>query len=160
MVKVKRRAHTSGGITDNQIVDWLRQFCAIDNQVKTFAKRSQELRDKLMGALESVGWTDNSGHLHLELSEPFEDPAGNGKKVSGAEAIRNIRQNFNAERTEELLRKKGLYKPASEGGCIRLVAEIDEDALAAARFRGLISDEEYEGCIDRKSWYAFKPVRS
>ena len=142
--RVVRRS-TTGGVTDTSIVTWFREFAGLKDQIKQLSSRESEIKDRLKDAVEQRGYEDNDGNFWFELPEEI----GGYSKLKKEKRSREV---LNQERAMELVRKKGL-----ERKCIKMVPQLDEDALAAANYEKKISDKEFEALIDQTTTWAFVP---
>jgi hypothetical protein len=116
------------------------------------------LKAGLMQVLESTGTLDEeSGHRSLLLDEPlsftsFKGPKGTEKVIKGIQRTkRKGAMTLNEERTMAYLAKRKLL-----ASCTATVTVIDEDAILAANFKGVIPDEDLEKLYDESDpTYAF-----
>lgn len=118
------------------------EYARVKAQVDELSKRQKELRDSLLDAVERLGEEDDQGHIWLEI----------GDETSGVRAIqrqRRVTPSLNQERAQILLDDLGLTER-----CTTLVRVVDEDALMAAKWDGLITDEQLDSIIDTKVVWA------
>lgn len=136
-----------GGLTDSALLDKVRQWAALDSQVKLIEPRKKGLRDWILNTVESYGYEDDKGNGWIDLPE----------SVDGIVAIqrqKRVGQTINEERAETLLKKKGIYKE-----CTTTIVVLDEDAIRKAVFTGKISQEELDSLVDSKVTYALVPTK-
>lgn len=136
---------TTGGVNDTAIVTWFREFAGLKDQIKQLGSRESEIKDRLKDAVEARGYEDNEGHFWFELPEEIDGFTKLKKEKRSREVL-------NQERAMELVKAKGLEKK-----CIKMVPQLDLDALAAARWEKQISDEEFKALIDQTTTWAFVP---
>ena len=129
---VRRTNRQKGGLTKTALVTWFSQWSDVRSQKKALDSREKELKDRLMEAVEKYGYEDDKGHVYLDLPEEI---AG----VTKLQRQRRVSQNLDQEKAEKLLKKHGLWED-----CTRVVRVIDEEALAAAQFKGDLSEEEFD----------------
>lgn len=144
---VRRSNRQKGGLTKTALVTWFSQWNDVRSQKKALESREKELKDRLLEAVERYGYEDDKGHVYLDLPEEISG-------VSKLQRQRRVSQRLDEEKAEVLLKEKGLWKD-----CTRVVRVIDEEALAAAQFKGDLSESEFDSLIETKESYAFVPVK-
>lgn len=138
----------------SSVLDWAavmqaaREFSQADVQEKLLARRKKELRDRLYALVEREGERDDKGNLLLPLPEAAGD-------ILTLQIQRRVSNPFQGEVAEEILRERGIWHD-----CVTLVPVLDEDKVLAARYDGLLSDEDIEAMYPEVESFAFTPVRS
>ena len=149
MTKTKQRRvvkkSTTGGVTDTAIVTWFKEFVGLKAQLDQIGSRQGEIKDRLKEAVEARGYEDSDGHLWYDLPEEIEG-------YTRLKREKRIREKFDEEAALALVKKKGLEKK-----CIKMVPQLDPDALAAARWEKKITDKEFKALIDQTTTWAFVP---
>ena len=149
MTKKKQRRvvkkSTTGGVTDTAIVTWFREFVGLKAQLDQIGSRQGEIKDRLKEAVEARGYEDSEGHVWYDLPEEVEG-------YTRLKREKRIREKFDEEAALALVKKKGLEKK-----CIKMVPQLDHDALAGAVYAGDITEKEFQALIERTESYAFVP---
>ena len=143
-VSVKRKRST----TTSVLKRWFREFREAERAEKAAKSSREAVRDRFLEVLAREGYEDEKGHRYLDL----------GEEIDGVDKVcrqKAVSQPLNAERAEDFLTKKGLWKRAS-----KVVRVVDEAALAKLVFEGEITNEEFQALFDRKESYRFIPVRN
>jgi len=125
-----------------ELLDMVRQYAAIKNQLKEINDREKELKDKLRAAVLEQGETDDNGSTPLEIED-----------VPGVEKIvnqRRVSKYFDPETAERLLEEKGLTER-----CTIMVPILDEQEILAARYEDLLTDEDIDVMFPSKESFAF-----
>ena len=125
-----------------ELLDMVRQYAAIKNQLKEINDREKELKDKLRAAVLEQGETDDNGSTTLEIED-----------VPGVEKIvnqRRVSKYFDPETAERLLEEKGLTER-----CTIMVPILDEQEILAARYEDLLTDEDIDVMFPSKESFAF-----
>lgn len=134
------------GLTKTTLATWFKQWTAADREAKTAAARKNELRDRMLEALEREGYEDDRGHLYLDLPEEI----GGRTKICRQ---RRVSQRIDHEAAEKLLKKKKLWED-----CTKVVRVLEEDLLAKAVFEGRLTQAEFESVKVTSETFAFTPV--
>lgn len=133
----------------------------LDDYLKTRSLRERSaweedlLKADLMDFLADSGDEEDGGHRSFTLDEPlgyFQHKAGNliPKSVTGILRQRRESVSLNEERTMALLKAKELLDR-----CTKVEVVLDEDAILAANYEGIISDDDLEALYDKKESFAF-----
>jgi hypothetical protein len=133
-------------------------------------------RISLLDDIEAEGVPDESGHVWFDLPEAVEWTDSKGRTVTYTSLKRELRKSPanplpDPDDAEELLRQKGLWLTPKQEKTIkdlqvvlkfaRIEVTVDVDAVAAAYFQGLITDDEYEEILTPvKEIFAFQPATS
>lgn len=108
-----------------------------------------------MALLEDTGVLQEGGHRILKLNEPvvFHSYKGGKMKESEVTGIRRVRRgstSLNEERVMAFLAKRKLVDR-----CTSQITVINEDAILAANFEGVISDDDLAKLYDESETFAF-----
>lgn len=144
---VRSKNRRKGGLTKTTLATWFKQWTGADREAKAATARKNELRDRMLEAIEREGYEDDKGHVYLDLPEEIDG-------YSKIQRQRRVSQGLDHEATEELLKAKNLWKD-----CTRVVRVIDEEEVAKAVFDGRLTKEEWDSLIQTKETFAFVPVR-
>jgi hypothetical protein len=153
-----------------------RQWLTLRKEDDLIKGRVDELRKGLLDDILETGEKDEKGHVWVDLPAPIEFTDAKGRTVTYTSLKRERRVSPanptpDADLAEDLLREKGLWLTAKQEKAIkdlqvvlkfaRISVEVDTDAVAAAYFQDLLSEEEYEGIlIEQKETFAFQPATS
>lgn len=119
------------------------EYKSIDDTIKQWTDRKKELRSRLEIVLDAEGYTDEKGHVWLDLPE----------SVGGTTRLqrqKRVGQTMNEETAEVLLKRLGLWDK-----CSMEITVVDEDAVLALGFQGAIPDEVMSEIFEEKVSYAF-----
>ena len=120
------------------------EYQVLKQQIDDLDKRAKVLRDSLMESAKILGESDDKGHLWMELDEEI-----NG--VSAVLAERRVSQSLNEERALEVLERLGLTDR-----CTTMVRAVDHDEVMAARWDGLMTDDDLAEMFDNKVTWALR----
>lgn len=121
----------------------VKQYIVIKGQLELLNTRQTEIKDRLMDALEQHGETDGKGHKILDLGE---DLMG----VTQLIRQRKTTKTFDMDTATSLLHEKGIYEK-----CIIMKPSLNEDAIMAAFYDGVLTEEEIDTMFPSKVSYAF-----
>lgn len=116
----------------------VKQYLALKQEIKLLSERESELKKRLLTSVESMGEVDAKGHTVLDVD---------GVKLTKQRKTSNP---LDMEVAEAILKEKGL-----EELCIKKVEVIDQDAIMAAYYKELLTEEEIERMLPLKVSYAF-----
>jgi hypothetical protein len=121
----------------------VKQYVVIKEQLDVLSTRHSEIKNRLMETLEAHGETDGKGHKVLDLGEDF---------MGVTQIIRQRKSSkaFDMETAERLLNEKNIYEK-----CIVMVPTLNEDAIMAAFYDGVLTEEEIDSMFPTKVSYAF-----
>lgn len=115
------------------IVNEVRQYLSVQDQIKLLTDRKNKLRDELLSVLTELGEEDGlKGHLLYPVND----------NVSGISAIqkqKNEGNSYDEDAAERILKAKGLWDK-----CTKMVRVPVEDEIRAARFTEELSDEDMD----------------
>lgn len=128
---------------ESQAVAWLDAKERADEAKK---EMSQYYSD-LMEALDDQGVEDDKGHRTLELTHPV-------GKYAGLQRQRRVSVGKDEDTIMAILKEKNL-----ESRCIQMVPQIDEDAVMACLWEGLLTEDEIYAMFPEKVTYALVAVK-
>ena len=128
---------------DAQVREYMKLKAAID----TMETRQKELRDKLLSALDTEGFEDNSGNLQIELPTAIEG-------IARIEKQRRVSRKLNEPKAEEILTQLGLYDDI-----FVMKPSLDEDALMAAFYEEKITEEELDEMFPANVTWALRTLK-
>lgn len=121
----------------------VKQYVVIKDQLEMLTTRQTEIKNRLMDALEEHGETDGKGHKIIDL----------GDESLGITQIirqRKASKTFDMETAERLLHEKNIYEK-----CITMIPTLNEDAIMAAFYDGVLTEAEIDSMFPTKVSYAF-----
>jgi hypothetical protein len=114
------------------------QYVAVKAEADFIATRQNELKARLKDAVEKLGEITAKGHKYLEFGDI---KLTNQRKESNP---------LDVQAAEEILNKHGLYKD-----CVKIVEELDQNAILVAYQKDLLTEEEIDLMFPKKVSYAF-----
>lgn len=139
--RVSRRKR-GGGLTNSALLDAATQYVSLKEQATLISKRVSEMRDRLVEFVEKHGYSDDQGHGWLDLPE----------QVDGIEAIqrqKRVSRTMDEDKLFALLEDKDLLDD-----CTTMVRVVDEEKVYKAVYKGQLSEDELNGCVNEKVTYA------
>lgn len=153
-----------------------KQWLVLRREDDTIKGEIDELRIGLLDDIEATGEKDEAGHVWIDLPAPIEWTDAKGRTVTYTSLKRELRKTPanplpDPDKAEELLIEKDLWLTPKQEKTIkdlqvglkfvRIEVTVDVDAVAAAYFQGIISEEEYEDILTPvKETFAFQPATS
>lgn len=136
------RTNTQPRVEVDSLTAEVMEYQSVKSQVDELSARQKQLRDSIMEVIEILGDPDEDGHIWLEL-----DHEVNG--TTRLQRRRRVTTVFNDERAQDILEKEGLLER-----CTEMVRVVDEDAVMAALYEGLLTDEQVDAMADHKVVWA------
>ena len=121
-----------------ELSNTVKQYLALKQEMKFLSERESELKKRLLTSVESMGEVDGKGHIVLEID---------GTKLTKQRKVSNA---LNMDVAEQIIKEKGL-----EDTCIKMVPQIDSEAIMAAFYKKKLTEEEIESMFPEKVSYAF-----
>jgi hypothetical protein len=115
-----------------------KQYMVVKAEADFVTKRQNELKALLKDAVDKIGEVTAKGHKVLEFGDI---KLTNQRKESNP---------LDAEVATEILNKHGLYKD-----CVKIVEQLDNNAILVAYQKELLTEEEIDLMFPRKVSYAF-----
>jgi hypothetical protein len=153
-----------------------KQWLVLRKEDDTIKAEIDTLRIGLLDDIAATGEPDENGHVWIDLPAPVEFTDAKGRTVTYTSLKRELRKTPanplpDPDKAEELLIEKDLWLTPKQEKTIRdlqvvlkfarIEVTVDVDAVAAAYFQGLISDDEYEEILTPvKETFAFQPATS
>jgi chaperonin cofactor prefoldin len=139
----------------NRLWNLAYQYSTLQEQEKSVKSRLAALKKELGEDLELFGEPDDKGNLVFA----FDEAAGN---IVALQRQRRVGQGFDQEAAEEILKAKQVDEETTLwDACTeeKVIQELDDDAVLAAHFDDLLTDEELERIYPKIVTWAFAPVR-
>jgi len=120
-----------------------REYLGLAKHIKDLSARQGEIKKKLSDAVEKSGEPDDRGHIWLRLPEEVEG-------VVALQKQRRVSQVLDEDKATEILTKANLLDE-----CSQMVRVIDQEAVMASHYNGLLSEEQVDAMYPKKVTYAF-----
>ena len=114
------------------------QYVSIDEQIKLLSNRKDELKKRLMETVASEGEVDGKGHITLEVGD-----------------VKLVRQRKTSNPIDMEIAQRIIAEKQLEKECIKMVPQLDSDAIMAAYYKDMITEEEIDEMFPLKVSYAF-----
>lgn len=121
----------------------VRQFVGLKDQVDIITKRQTDVKKQLLAIVEADGVEDDRGHISFLIDD---DETG----VKAITKQRRVSKSLDIDAAETILTKKGI-----KDTCIKMMPILDEDAIMAAFYEGLLTEEDIDTMFPAKVTYAF-----
>lgn len=130
MARVSPRENRNTDETD--LIARAKKYSFLKSQLDYLEKEQKELRLQLFEVLDTDGVEDDKGNIILELPE----------EVDGYSAVtkqRRVSRKIDEDKAAEIITAKGL-----EDSLYKTVIVVDEDALMAALYEDVLTEEEID----------------
>jgi hypothetical protein len=130
MARVAPRENRNTDETD--LIARAKKYSFLKSQLDYLEKEQKELRLQLFEVLDLEGIEDDKGNIILELPE----------EVDGYNAVtkqRRVTRKIDEDKASEIITAKGL-----EDSLYKTVIVVDEDALMAALYEDVLTEEEID----------------
>jgi hypothetical protein len=157
------------------ITAWFSQWLSAKDTAETFKEGQENLRVKVLDAVQEWGEEDADGHIFYDLPKPveFTDRNGEVKIYTTLKRERHLTPAQplpDAEKALALLKEKGLWLTEKELKVIQdletrcpyavISVDIDPDAVATAYYRDQLTEAEYEGILaEQRETFQFRQVK-
>ena len=119
-------------IAENDLIANAKKYAFLKAQLDFLEKEQKELRVKLFEVVEEQGEEDDKGNIILELPEEVEGYLSVIKQ-------RRVTRKINEFKAEEIITQHGL-----EDTLYKTIRVVDEDALMAALYEDVLTEEEID----------------
>ena len=116
----------------------VQQYVSIDDEIKLLSKRKDELKKRLMETVEAEGEVDGKGHVTLEFGD-----------------VKLVRQRKTSNPIDMEIAQRIIAEKHLEEECIKMIPQLDSDAIMAAYYKELITEQEIDEMFPLKVSYAF-----
>jgi len=117
---------------ENDLIARTKKYAFLKSQLDYFEKEQKALRALLFETLDEIGEEDDKGNVIIELPEEVEG-------YSSVVKQRRVSRKIDEALAEELIIKHGL-----EDVLYKTVRVVDEDALMAALYEDVLTEEEVD----------------
>ena len=125
-----------------EMVELVRQSATLKDRIDSTMSIQNEVKDKLREGLEELGQEDDRGHIVVEVNDEL---TGISKVINQ----RKVSKSLNINIAEEILKEKGLHE-----SCIMMVPVLDEEAIMAAYYEGVVTEEDIDKMFPAKVTWA------
>lgn len=125
-----------------EMVDLVRQNVTLKDRIDSTMAIQNEIKDKLREGLKELGEADDRGHVVVEVND---DLTGIKKVINQ----RKVSKSLDMGIAEEILKEKGLHDR-----CVMMVPVLDEEAIMAAYYEGLVTEEDIDKMFPAKITWA------
>jgi hypothetical protein len=123
------------------MIELVRQNVTLKDRIDSTVAIQNDIKEKLRDGLKELGEVDDRGHLVVEVND---DLTGIKKVVNQ----RKVSKSLDMSVAEEVLKEKGLHDR-----CVMMVPVLDEEAIMAAYYEGLVTEEDIDRMFPAKvSW--------
>lgn len=123
---------------DKTIQNEVQQYLALKEEIDFLSKRQSEIKARLMETVDAEGEVDGKGHKVFEV--------GDVKLVKQ----RKVSKSLDMETAQSILITHNLTEK-----CVEMVPRLNEDAIMAAFYQELLTEEEIDAMFPSKVSYAF-----
>jgi len=125
-----------------EMVDLVRQNATLKDRIDSALSIQNEVKTKLREGLKELGEPDDNGHIVVEVDD---DVTGIKKVIHQ----RKVSKSLDMAIAEEILKEKGLHD-----SCVMMVPVLDEEAIMAAYYEGLVTEEDIDKMFPAKVTWA------
>jgi hypothetical protein len=123
------------------MIELVRQNVTLKDRIDSTVAIQNDIKERLRDGLKELGEVDDRGHLVVEVND---DLTGIKKVVNQ----RKVSKSLDMSVAEEVLKEKGLHDR-----CVMMVPVLDEEAIMAAYYEGLVTEEDIDRMFPAKvSW--------
>lgn len=140
MARVSPLARTPEPMDDLTVK--IRSYKSLKDQIDALTKEQKALRDALMEAVQTDGYTDENGSLWIELDNEIDG-------VAALKRERRAKRELDEQAALEILTALGL-----EDKCYKTVRIVDEDAVYAALYNDELTDADIDTMFPEKITWA------
>jgi hypothetical protein len=120
----------------------VRQYLNLKDEAALLSSRSNQLKEQLLNAVDEEEF-DEKGHKKLILDDEIKGQVTLTKQ-------RRVSKNLDMNVAEELLTAKSI-----KDKCLKMVPILDESAIMAAFYEGLLTEDDIDAMFPAKVTYAF-----
>jgi hypothetical protein len=117
---------------ENDLISRTKKYAFLKSQLDYFEKEQKALRALLFETLDEIGEEDDKGNVIIELPEEVEG-------YSSVVKQRRVSRKIDEARAEEIITEHGL-----EEELYKTIRVVDEDALMAALYEDVLTEEEVD----------------
>ena len=130
------------------MIDLVRQNVTLKDRIDSTVAIQNDVKEKLRNGLKELGEVDDRGHIVVELNDD----------VTGIKRVlnqRKVSKSLDMDIAEDILKEKGLHE-----SCVTMIPVLDEEAIMAAYYEGLITEEDIDNMFPAKVTWALVMSKS
>jgi hypothetical protein len=127
---------------ENDLINRTKKYAFLKAQLDFLEKEQKELRAQLFEALDAEGVEDDKGNIIIELPQEVEGYFSVVKQ-------RRVSRKIDEDKAAEIITSKGL-----EDTLYKTVITVDEDALMAALYEDVLTEEEIDAMYPQSITWA------
>jgi hypothetical protein len=130
------------------MIDLVRQNVTLKDRIDSTVAIQNDVKEKLRNGLKELGEVDDRGHIVVELNDD----------VTGIKRVlnqRKVSKSLDMDIAEDILKEKGLHE-----SCVTMIPVLDEEAIMAAYYEGLITEEDIDKMFPAKVTWALVMSKS
>jgi len=127
---------------ENDLINRTKKYAFLKAQLDFLEKEQKELRAQLFEALDAEGIEDDKGNIIIELPQEVEGYFSVVKQ-------RRVSRKIDEDKAAEIITSKGL-----EDTLYKTVITVDEDALMAALYEDVLTEEEIDAMYPQSITWA------
>jgi len=117
---------------ENDLISRTKKYAFLKSQLDYFEKEQKALRALLFETLDEIGEEDDKGNVIIELPE----------EVEGYSSV--VKQRRVSRKIDEALAEETITKHGLEDVLYKTIRVVDEDALMAALYEDVLTEEEVD----------------
>lgn len=120
----------------------VRQYLSLKDEATLLTNRTNQLKEQLLTAVDQEEF-DEKGHKKLILEDDIKGQVTLTKQ-------RRVSKSLDMSIAEDILTAKGI-----KDKCLKMVPVLDESAIMAAFYEGLLTEDDIDTMFPAKVTYAF-----
>lgn len=125
-----------------ELIRYVQQNVALKDEADRIADRQKEVKSRIQEGIDSLGEEDGRGHIVVEIDD----------SVTGISKVvrqKRVSKSLDIEIAEQVLAAKGLSER-----CFIMVPVLDEEAIMAAFYEGLLTEDDIDSMFPAKVTWA------
>ena len=130
------------------MLDLVRQNATLKDRIDSTIAIQNDIKEKLRDGLKELGEVDDRGHVVVEINDD----------ITGIKRVlnqRKVSKSLDMDIAEDILKEKGLHER-----CVTLIPVLDEEAIMAAYYEGLVTEEDIDKMFPAKITWALVMSKS
>lgn len=125
-----------------ELIKYVQQNVVLKDEADRIAERQKEVKSRIQEGIDSLGEEDGRGHIVVEIDD----------SVTGISKVvrqKRVSKSLDIEIAEQVLAAKGLSER-----CFIMVPVLDEEAIMAAFYEGLLTEDDIDSMFPAKVTWA------
>ena len=130
------------------MLDLVRQNATLKDRIDSTVAIQNDIKEKLRDGLKELGEVDDRGHVVVEINDD----------ITGIKRVlnqRKVSKSLDMGIAEDILKEKGLHER-----CVTMIPVLDEEAIMAAYYEGLVTEEDIDKMFPAKITWALVMSKS